>query len=157
MIIKARQIYTLAKYHESCNFTQTQFSSTATPGKQPSLPLSRWRLGFWIMTSSKSCIWMSALQCLQKRWSLHRHWSHCVLMHTVHTAPPHTSISSTFTCHRVWILVYMSGSCQLFSHHYGVTITGTISIICHPQLIEYFWLLKASLCQIYNDVRRYGP
>ena len=64
MIIKARQIYTLAKYHESCNFTQTQFSSTATPGKQPSLPLSRWRLGFWIMTSSKSCIWMSVLQCL---------------------------------------------------------------------------------------------
>lgn len=73
MIIKARQIYTLAKYHESCNFTQTQFSSIATtPGKLPSSPLSRWRLGFWIMTSSKSCIWKSALQSWQKCWSLHQ-------------------------------------------------------------------------------------
>lgn len=82
MIIKARQIYTLAKYHESCSFTQTQFFSTATPGKQPSLPLSRWRLGFWIMTSSKSCIWMPALQCLQKCWSSHKCWSHFKLIHT---------------------------------------------------------------------------
>lgn len=144
-IIKARQIYTFAKYHESCSFTQTQFSSIATTlGKQPSLPLSRWSLVFWIMTSSKSCIWMSALECFRK-CSSHQSWRHWTLLRTLQCF--HISVLNKST--------FQSMILSFIWMYFGVMITRLISIIYQPLIIECFWLLKASLCQICNDVCGY--